>query len=217
MNESKQKPSVNLSLGIVLIVLGIAYLVSNVFGLGGLISHLIWPMFVIGPGLALFVLMAVTGRSRGWLAVPASVVTTVGLLLFYTNLFNNWESWAYLWTLLFGSAGLGILISHYWSGKPQNTNSAIFIVKASLVAFVGFGLFFELLIFTQRGFLGKLLWPAMLIVAGGYLLLRGRDGTLISRPAPRKVRSAAKNKQTEFEPLRTGKDVESAVESKEDR
>src|SRR6478672_9104297 len=34
-----------------------------------------WPVFVLLPGLVLFLTMAVGGQAMAWLAVPASVVT----------------------------------------------------------------------------------------------------------------------------------------------
>ena len=210
MSEIRRSRRSNI-FGFVLVAIGAVYLLSNIFGVGRFIAELTWPLFVIGPGAGLFVLMMLAGKKSGWLAVPASVITVTGLLLFIANLFNHWESWAYTWTLLFGAAGLGMLISHYWSGRPRGTRFGTFLVKSSLVAFVGFGLFFELLIFAgSRGLLGRLLWPAVLITIGGYLLLRGRDETERS-PGPRTVRSKARETEVEFEPLKVGNKEETVA------
>lgn len=207
----------NASLGAILVVLGLLVLVFNLLGLG------LGPLIVAGVGLGLFVVMMLLGKSSGWLAVPASVVTMVGLLLIYTSVFNHGRSWAYSWTLLFGAAGMGTLISHYWSGRPQDTRFGSILVQASLVAFVGFGLFFEVLIFS-RGLFGRLLWPAVLILLGGYLLLRARGGAGRSEAKPRPVRSkpraktAAKRKakadEVEFEPLKVAEDAEAVPTGK---
>ena len=206
MSENRRGRRTNTTLGFLLVVLGVLFLLVNVFSLGRFIARFSWPFFVIAPGLALFVLMTVLGKSSGWLAVPASVITATGLLLFYANLFNHWESWAYTWTLIFAAAGFGILISHYWSGRPRSARFGVLVVQASLVAFVGFGLFFEVLIFTRRSVLGGLLWPGVLILLGAYLLLRGPVGRSVSRGAePRKVRSKPKG-ELEFEPLKTDAD-----------
>jgi hypothetical protein len=201
-------------LGGALVGLGALLLIFRLLGLDA------GALIVTAVGLGMFVAMVLLGKRWGWVAVPASVVTMVGLLLVYTSLFNYGQSWAYTWTLLFAAAGMGILISHYWSGRPENTRFGTFLVQASLIAFVGFGLFFEVLIFSRSGFLGNLLWPAILIVVGGYLILRGRNGDPKPAPKPRKVRSKSTSKakttkkaEVEFEPLEKGKSEEAAAKA----
>lgn len=195
MSEKRTLFGSSASVGAALVALGVLVLVFNLLSLN------LGPLIVTAVGIGIFVLMVLLGRKSGWLAVPAAVVTMVGLLLIYTNLFNHDRSWAYTWTLLFGAAGMGILISHYWSGRPQSTRFGTFLVQASLIAFVGFGLFFEVLIFS-RGLFGKLLWPAILILLGGYLVLRARNGDLPANGKPRIARSKSKKGETEFEPLK---------------
>lgn len=199
MSEKKPARGSNATLGVVLLGLGLLLLVFNILGLST------GPLIVTAVGLGLFMVMILLGKRSGWLAVPASVVTVVGLLLIYTNLFHHPRSWAYTWTLLFGAAGMGILISHYWSGRPQSTRFGTLVVQASLVAFVGFGLFFELLIFSKGSLWGALMGPAVLILVGGYLILRGRNGEARPDPKPRKVRSKPKAAEVEFEPLKGDK------------
>jgi hypothetical protein len=211
MSEKKPVRGSNATLGAVLLGLGVLLLVFNVLGLSA------GPLIVTAVGLGLFMAMVLLGKRSGWLAVPASVVTMVGLLLIYTNLFHHGQSWAYTWTLLFGAAGMGILISHFWSGRPQSTRFGTLLVQASLVAFVGFGLFFELLIFSKGSLWGALLGPAVLILAGGYLILRGRNGEPRPKPKPRKVRSKTKQAEVEFKPLKTEKSKKTAAEAESEK
>jgi hypothetical protein len=188
----------NVSLCAALLTLGVLFLVFNVIGMSA--GPLIW-LFV---GLGIFVLMVLLGKSFGWLAVPASVVTMVGVILLYSLIYNGLFprnaglSWIYTWTLFFAAAAMGILISHHWSGRPQETRFGTGLLKVSLVAFVGIALIVEMI-----HLLNTFLWPAVLIVLGGYLLLRNRNGKAQSNAKPRKVRSKAKSDEVAFEPLKT--------------
>ena len=81
--------------GAILVALGAHFLFRQVFDFD--LGRYGWPLFIIGPGLLLFAGMAVSGRGAGGLAIPASIVTTIGLLLFVQNATGYYESWAYGW------------------------------------------------------------------------------------------------------------------------
>lgn len=197
MGNNKVLKDRNSTWGVALLGLGVLLLVFNVLGLST------GPLVVTFIGLGLFVAMMMLGKSFGWIAVPASVMTMLGLILIYTNLpvIGSGRSWAYAWTLLFGAAGMGILVSHYWSGQPADTRFGTFLVRGSLIAFVVMGLMFELLFFS-RGLVARLAWPAVLILLGGYLLLRARGAEGGSNAKPRIAPSVKKNGEPEFEPLK---------------
>src|SRR5436190_18105293 len=82
-------------LGILLITSGVVFLLRPAFPAEW--WYYGWSVFVLLPGLVLFLTMAVGGRAMAWLAVPASVVTMTGIILFFQNTFNAWQSWAYAW------------------------------------------------------------------------------------------------------------------------
>jgi hypothetical protein len=111
------------------------------------------------------------GRSMGALAVPGSVITTVGLILFFQNLFGLWATWAYAWTLIIAGAGVGLVIFGNWSEQPDLRRAGRVVIGAGLVFFFIFGLFFELgaSLLGQRS-LGGIFWPLALILLGVYVL-----------------------------------------------
>lgn len=158
--------------GILLVGLGALFLLGQFFDFD-LWSTLLWPLVIIVPGVLFFVGMALGGRSAGPLAIPGSIVTTVGLLLLYQSLSGHWESWAYAWTLVFPTAvGVGLLINGTWSAMPSLRESGMKWITAGLVLFVVSGIFFELLLNISGGVISDVVWPALLILLGLYLLLR---------------------------------------------
>ena len=68
-----------------------------------------WPMWVMFAGAALLVIGLLVGAPD--MAIPACIVAGIGGILYYQNATNNWESWAYLWTLIPGFVGVGRILS----------------------------------------------------------------------------------------------------------
>jgi len=158
--------------GILLVGLGALFLLGQIFGFS-LWAGFLWPLGIIVPGVLFFVGMVLGGKSAGPLAIPGSIVTTVGLLLLYQSITNHWESWAYVWTLVFPTAvGVGLVVNGMWSGMPSLRESGMRWITAGLVLFVVGGIFFELLLNISGGFISDVVWPALLILLGLFLLLR---------------------------------------------
>jgi hypothetical protein len=123
-------------------------------------------LIVIGVG-ALFLLGALVGTPP--LAVPGSVIAGIGGILYYQNVTGDWASWAYIWALIPGFAGIGtILMGLLTPGGRRNVREGGRLVVISLVMFLIFGAFF--------GGLGRLgqYWPVLLIGIGGWLILKNR-------------------------------------------
>jgi hypothetical protein len=126
-------------LGILLIVLGAVLLLRPAFSADW--SHYGWPAFVILPGLALFLAMAIGDRTLARLAAPASVVTVTGLILLVQNTFDVWQTWAYAWALVCPTAvGLGLWLQGALSREPRleergrtllGLGAALFLVGAA--------------------------------------------------------------------------------------
>ncbi len=156
---------------LILVILGFMFLVGQF--LGGLFWHYAWPFFVIIPGLLFFAGMVVAGKNGGGLAIPGSIVTTVGLILFYQNITGHFESWAYIWTLIFPlSVGVGLMIQGLWSGQPAVLEHGKRMALAGIVIFLIAAAFFEGIIGIGGHGLGRYGWPLLLIAAGILLLLR---------------------------------------------
>lgn len=137
-----------------------------------------WPFFIIGVGLLFFVGMFAGGRSVSGLAIPGSIITTIGLMLFYQNITDHWESWAYGWTVILMAVGLGIFIMGTWGQNVSQRTTGLRVIRIGLVMFVIFGAFFELIFTAGRPFsLRSIIFPAALILLGLYLVL-SRSGLL---------------------------------------
>jgi high-affinity Fe2+/Pb2+ permease len=101
------------------------------------------------------------------MAVPAAIVTGIGLLLYWQNATGNWESWAYVWALIPGFAGVGVLFAGLLGETPrQSLRDGVNLIIISLIMFV-----------IAAAFLGgpNLLgpyWPVLIILFGVWLLIR---------------------------------------------
>jgi len=140
-----------------------------------------WPFIVIGVGLMFFVGMVAGGKSTGGLAVPGSIITVIGLMLFVQNLTDHWESWAYGWAVIVMAVGLGIFIMGLWTGEPESKRSGLRVLRTGTILFIIFGAFFEM-IFSSSNF-AQLFFPIALILFGGYLVF-ARSGWLARRQPP---------------------------------
>ncbi len=154
-----------LSVGILLIVLGLFLLARQIFpellGWRGLFT---WPVSVIGVGIFLLLLGLATGNPG--LAVPACIVGGIGALLYWQNLSGNWDSWAYVWTLIPGFAGIGTVIEGLLAGHPRKVTGGGWTILVSLVLFA---IFSSLLGGPQ---LLGIYWPILLILLGLIALAR---------------------------------------------
>lgn len=140
-----------------------------------------WPFFIIGFGLLFFVGMFAGGRSVSGLAIPGSIITTIGLMLFYQNITGHWESWSYGWTVILMAVGLGIFIMGTWGQSASQRAAGLRLLRLGLILFIIFGAFFELIFTAGRPFgLRSIFFPAALILLGVYLVLT-RSGLLASR------------------------------------
>ena len=161
--------------GIVLVGLGVVFLAQQAVGFD--IGHYGWPIFVILPGLAFLAAFALGPRSAGGLAVPGCVLTTIGLIMAVQNTFGLWATWAYAWGLIVAAVGLGLTLQGQRFGQPKVIRTGIRMIEGGLLGFIVFATFFELVLDISHlgiGVLRGTLGPAILILAGLYLLLRRR-------------------------------------------
>lgn len=155
--------------GAALIIFGLLALAGQLFA-GFNFWGVIWPFFIIGVGVLFFVGMYSGGKSAAGLAIPGSILTFVGLMLFLQNLTDYWESWSYGWTVILMAVGVGIYImGRYTENQGQRENGSR-LIKIGAILFVVFGGFFEM-IFNSFAF-SKFLFPVALILVGMYLIFR---------------------------------------------
>lgn len=138
-----RSPSTTAILGLLLIVVGAAYLGARLAGVD--LAFVGWPAFVIVPGLVLFALaFAVGGPGGAGLATAGAVIATTGVVLAVQRATGLWATWAYAWALVApGSIGLGLIVYGALTRQPA-------LVRGGLWPFVaGLGLFFLGLLFFE--------------------------------------------------------------------
>jgi len=177
---SSQRNNGSLVGGSLLIIFGVLALFGKIFQNYDFWGTF-WPFFIIGIGVLFFVGMFAGGRSVSGLAIPGSIITTIGLMLFYQNLTNHWESWSYGWTVILMSVGVGIFIMGLWGQNASQRAAGLRLLRLGLIMFVIFGAFFELIFTAGNPFgLRSIIFPVALILLGLYLVLT-RSGLLPSR------------------------------------
>jgi hypothetical protein len=155
--------------GVLLILFGLLALVTQIFR-GFDFWGTYWPFIIVGVGAMFFVGMAAGGKSTAGLAVPGSIVSVIGLMLFVQNITNHWESWAYGWTVIVMSVGLGIFIMGLWGGNLEQRQNGVSVMRVGLVMFIIFGAFFEMIF--NSSVLADYIFPAGLILLGLYLVFK---------------------------------------------
>jgi dolichol kinase len=151
------------------IAIGVALLISNLFGFE--LITILWPGFVIAPGLALLWPAYNSTPERqsplAFLAVPGAIMIIVGTLLFIMNLTNYFEAWAYSWPLVLASVAWGLMYLKRFEPEHRVHHNGYNFMRLMVLVAIGFAVFFELLIF---GSVNPLL-PLGVIGFGVYLLV----------------------------------------------
>ncbi len=138
--------------GLVLLVIGMLVLASEplldlIRGLG--VSDEVlrwWPVIFIGLSLFFLVPGLLGGpnrRLRAGMVIPGALMAGVGGALLYTSLASRWSAWAYLWTVIPFSFGLGMYAAGWIADAPAfkwiGSGIAIGGVVAYLVFAIAFG------------------------------------------------------------------------------
>jgi hypothetical protein len=152
--------------GGILIIIGAIFLFVNVFHIN---FGEIWPIifFIIGAGFYLPVLlMPRDRRNLASFLIPGTILFGLGTIFFYNIITDNWGSWAYIWTLIPASVGLGLLLAARvgnWGGDTMKVGFWMLVISTGvcliLAAFFGGG---------NAGLVGAIL----LIVLGVFLLIQ---------------------------------------------
>ena len=127
-----------------------------------------WPLIIVIVGV-FFLISAFISTPQ--LAIPGSIVTGVGSILYYQNLTGNWDTWAYIWTLIPGFVGIGLILSARLGGAGHTAAAGGRLLGISAILFLVFALFFSNV--------GQF-WPILLIALGIWLLVRNRRSSMKS-------------------------------------
>lgn len=158
----------DLIIGIILLLIGGWFLAAQ-FNLVPNISEIIniqfqWPLIVVGVGLLLF-LLGLISRNPG-MSVPACIVGGIGGILYWTNMTGNWGAWTYLWTLIPGFVGAGIILATLLGSSDRSGyREGLRLVLISAILFL---IFFLLL--SGQGLFAKY-WPILIILGGIWIII----------------------------------------------
>ncbi len=158
-----------LVLGILLVSAGVLYILSQRLPFLESWMHIQfqWPFSVIGAGLLILILGLLIGTPS--MAIPACIVAGIGGILYYQNMTTDWASWEFLWTLLPGFVGIGLLITGLLGeDSRRNFSSGLNLLVTSGALFLVFAA-----IFQRLSFLGPYGPAGLLILLGVYVIGRG--------------------------------------------
>jgi hypothetical protein len=149
--------------GLILILLGVGFLAVQ--WIPGLQIWFSWPWIIIGFAALMLLIGLLTGVSD--MAVPACIIGGIGGILYWQNVTGNWESWAYVWSLIPGFVGVGVILAGILGGKTRKSlREGGNLILISLILFVIFGAFLG-----GPNLLGDY-WPVLLILLGLWTLIR---------------------------------------------
>ena len=129
-----------------------------------------WPLMIAGIG-AVFAFFGLVTWTPG-LLIPACIISGIGGILYYQNYTQNWESWSYVWALIPGFVGVGLILYGLLARRKGAILGGIFNLFGS---FLMFGVFAYAFAHMD---IGIKVWPIGLILLGLLFL----TGMLHDRP-----------------------------------
>jgi len=166
MNKSNRP---QLALGVILILFGAWFIAQrNIPVLKEWVTNYYdWPFGVIAVGAGLLLFGLILGAPG--MAVPATIVAGIGGILYYQNVTEDWDSWAYMWTLIPGFVGVGTaLMGLLGESTRSNLRHGLNLMVISAVLFLVFSAFFGG--WTLLGNFGP---AVLLILLGVYVIASG--------------------------------------------
>ena len=177
--------TIELIAGLLLLVVGVVVLASEPLVRAvrelGVSDEVLrwWPVLIIGLSL-FFLVPGVLGgpnrRLRAGMVIPGSILAGVGAALLYTSLTDRWSAWAYLWSVLPFSFGLGMYAAGWIADAPAFKWIGSGIAVGGVVAYLVFA--------TAFGGEAFRLIAAIGIIALGLALTIGGLADRLSRKSP---------------------------------
>ena len=141
--------------GLVLIIIGIAFLVLNATNVGW--QHF-WPLLLIIGGIG-FIVIFLRDRKNYGVLMPASILIVIGGILFAGAWFG-WEFMTVLWPLFIAAPGIGFFAMYMFGPHEDGLLVPAFILTGIAAVF--------LLIEYDKGEY----WPVLLILIGLVFIIR---------------------------------------------
>ncbi len=152
----------NVSIGLLIVAAGIVILLGKL-GVFSFLGWLLWPMFIIVPGLLLHYLYFSRVLPSAAL-IPGGILTVYGGLFFFCNLFGSFL-YQYLWPIFIFGVAVG-LYEYYFFDRNHPRPA---FVAAAILAIIS-GIFFAFMIL----FSAAVYAVAFALIIGGALLLYKR-------------------------------------------
>ena len=162
----------NITGGLILILLGAWFLAVQFVPQLSAWAEGKWSLVIIG---VVFLLFSVLTSASG-LSIPAFIVGGIGGILYYQNVTGDWGSWAYIWSLIPGFVGLGLLFFSLQVRDRGARQAGFILVFISMILFAVFG-----------SFLGApqaviQFWPVILVIAGLWSIVNTLFGNRNPQP-----------------------------------
>lgn len=156
----------SLASAIILIGVGAFYLaVALIPGVRALAyGKITWPFQIIALGLLFFATGIITFSPA--LFIPGTIITGIGGILYYQNSTGNWSSWSYMWALIPGFVGFGLILFGIFARKFKAIWAGLWNILFGLICFSVFGYALGHLLRVE------VIWPAIIILLGFFFLLR---------------------------------------------
>jgi hypothetical protein len=137
---TERQPPPGAVIGALLIVIGLAFLAIRYLDTFADVAT--WPLFIVVPGAALFVLGLILPNTG--MIIGGTVVTANGFLLMWQSTTGYWATWAYAWALIGPTAsGVGTVIAGLRVGNRKMATGGLWAIVVGLALFIGFYLLFE--------------------------------------------------------------------------
>ncbi len=171
-NSSRSSRRGSLALGATLVVLGTLFVLGQMLDID--VGGVAWPLFIILPGILLFVVGVVAGDGFGEVvAIVGSIATMTGVLLFVQDTLNYYDSWAYAWALVVPtSIGLGRMLFGWLKGNQRSVQAGKKLAAIGGIIFLVGAIFFELVIGLGGFSIGGSGLAILLIGLGAFFILR---------------------------------------------
>jgi hypothetical protein len=125
-----------------------------------------WPMIFFVLGGFLLLLGLILGEPG--MCIPAVIITGLGGIFYYQVQTGDWLSWTYMWALIPGFVGIGIILASLFEGRWSYIWKGLDLVLISAVLYLIFAS-----LFGGLAFLGPYGPAILLILLGVYVLIRG--------------------------------------------
>jgi hypothetical protein len=131
-----------LALGVILILLGAWFLADkSVPAFHTLFERYTeFPLNMVIIGAGIFIVGLVLGQPG--MSVPAAIVAGIGGIFYYQEMYEDYASWSYMWTLIPGFVGVGsVLAGLLGDSTAHNLKRGLNLMVVSAVLFLVFSSF----------------------------------------------------------------------------